>query len=245
MQRRQILLLSGLMVFSFAVVLSMYHVADGDLWAKLSLGASVWLKHEIPRVDTLAFTPVLPKYIDHEWGAGVAFYGILKFLGPSGLMLLKISLFCIGLAGATLAGRKRGVSWEVLFLLALPCAFCVLPSYIPTIRSHTFTFAFFGILLWWLEEMRAGRSGFGVLIVVLFWIWANVHGGFVAGLGAVFIYGVEATVKAIGAKTDEKRDTPNSARGWFWALAFVGVGLGSLLITFCNPYGLDFWRYLL
>jgi hypothetical protein len=215
------------MFFSFLVLLSMYHIADGDLWAKLSLGASVWLKHTIPLQDTLAFTPVLPKYIDHEWGAGVVFYGVLKVLGPSGLMLLKVGLFFLGLTGAALAARKRGVGWPILFLMALPCAFCVWPSYIPTVRSHAFTFALFGVLLWFLEEVRAGRWVFGLFSVLVMGAWANLHGGFVAGLGAILIYCLEGILQ-------RKQ-----------AFYFAGLGLASCLITLCNPYGLDFWRYLI
>jgi hypothetical protein len=224
---RQGLVLAALMAFSFVVLLSIYHIADGDLWAKLSLGASVWLKHEVPMHDTLAFTPVLPKYIDHEWGAGVVFYGVLKFLGPSGLMLLKVGLFFLGLTGAALAARKRGVSWTTLFLLAIPSAFCVWPSYIPTVRSHAFTFALFGLLLWFLEEARAGRWGFGLLSVLLICAWANLHGGFVAGLGAIFLYCVEGIF--------QRKQT----------VLFLGLGLASGLVTLCNPYGLDFWRILI
>src|SRR2546421_4969882 len=63
-------------ILGFGVVLSAYHVADGDLWAKLSLGASVWLRGKVPAHDTFAFTPTLPRYIDHEWGAGTLFYGL-------------------------------------------------------------------------------------------------------------------------------------------------------------------------
>src|SRR5438128_2407585 len=58
-------------LFFFAALLGTYHIADGDLWAKLALGASVWLRGEVPHHDVFAFTPILPEYIDHEWGSGV------------------------------------------------------------------------------------------------------------------------------------------------------------------------------
>src|SRR5437762_7998980 len=73
------LLAAFLGIFSFVVILSAHHIADGDLWAKLAIGASVWLRGEVPHHDIFAFTPTLPKYIDHEWGAGVLFYGLLRF----------------------------------------------------------------------------------------------------------------------------------------------------------------------
>jgi len=100
-------------VFTGGVVLSSYHVADGDLWAKLAVGASVWLRGEVPRHDTFAFTPTLPKYIDHEWGSGTVFYGLLRYGGPSALMALKIVLFLGAIAFALAVARRRGVSWSV------------------------------------------------------------------------------------------------------------------------------------
>ena len=66
-------------IFSFAAVLAAHNISDGDLWAKLAIGAHVWHFGTVPDRDTFAFTPVLPHYIDHEWGAGTIFFGVLKF----------------------------------------------------------------------------------------------------------------------------------------------------------------------
>src|SRR6266511_3228457 len=59
-----------LAVFAFLVTLAFHSVADGDLWAKLALGASVWegAPGGLPDHDLFAFTPTLPRYVDHEWG---------------------------------------------------------------------------------------------------------------------------------------------------------------------------------
>ncbi|HEY4984615.1 MAG TPA: hypothetical protein VIJ24_06085 [Verrucomicrobiae bacterium] len=66
-------------IFSFAAILAAHHVADGDLWGKLAIGAHVWKFGNVPVSDSFAFTPVLPQYIEHEWGAGTIFFGVLKF----------------------------------------------------------------------------------------------------------------------------------------------------------------------
>src|SRR5436190_282601 len=79
-------------VLSFGLMLASRHIADGDLWAKLSLGAHVWKFGSLPHHDVFAFTQVLPEYVDHEWGAGAIFYGLLKFFGPTSLMWLKTVL---------------------------------------------------------------------------------------------------------------------------------------------------------
>lgn len=216
-----------LAAFTFVVLLSASHVADGDLWAKLALGASVWLRGEVPHHDSFAFTPVLPVYIDHEWGAGTIFFGLLKFFGPSSLMLLKVALFFGAVLTAFFTGRKSGTSPAILLWLAIPAGLAVLPGYIPTLRSHTFTYCFFGLILLCLEEIKQGRKWAVVTAIGVMLIWTNVHGGVAAGLGTMGVYALDGILS---------RRHP----GLLLATAF-----GSFAVTFINPYGLDYWRYLI
>src|SRR5208282_1723465 len=175
-------------IFSFGVVLAAHHITDGDLWNKLAIGAHVWKFGTVPVHDTFAFTPVLPRYIEHEWGAGTIFFGVLKFFGSAGLMTLKI-LLAFGAMGAALAtGRKIGCAWETLLVLAIPAAACVLLGYIPVLRSHTFTYCFFAVTLLGLEEIRAEKNWPVYVLPLMMLAWANIHGGFVAGLGAIAVY---------------------------------------------------------
>ena len=45
-------------VLSFGVILAAYHIADGDLWGKLAIGAHVWRFGSVPEHDMFAFTPI-------------------------------------------------------------------------------------------------------------------------------------------------------------------------------------------
>jgi len=144
-------------IFCFIVLLAVFHFADTDLWAKLAIGAHFWKYGAVPQHDLFAFTPVLPRYIEHEWGAGVIFFGVLKFFGPTGLLWLKIVLALGALATALTGARKQGVDWNVLMLLAIPAAVCLLPGYVPVLRSHAFTYFFFALTLFGLESRRLCR----------------------------------------------------------------------------------------
>jgi hypothetical protein len=190
-------------IISFGVLLTSRHIADGDLWAKLALGAHVWKMGTLPHHNVFAFTPVLPEYVDHEWGAGTIFFGLLKFFGPASLMWLKIVLAFGALGAALLTGRRSGCGWAPLLILAIPAAGCVVLGYVPVIRSHTFTYCLFALTLVCLEEIARPRpfaygeeKGTGkpsviplaIMIVGIMLIWVNVHGGFVAGLGTIGIY---------------------------------------------------------
>lgn len=212
---------------TFGVLLAARHIADGDLWAKLALGAEVWLRGALPGQDRFSFTPTLPSYVDHEWGAGLVFYGVLRLVGPGGLMALKISLALGALFTALAAARRLGTNWNALLVLALPAAACLVPGFGPVIRSHTFTYCFFGITLLCLELIRAGQNLAIIPLTVMMAVWTNVHGGCVAGLGTIGVYTACALL-------ERKRVKP-----------LLLAAAAGFLATFANPHGAKFWLVLL
>jgi MFS family permease len=214
-------------VFSFAVVLAAHHITDGDLWNKLAIGAHVWKCGTVPVRDTFAFTPVLPHYVEHEWGAGAIFFGVLEFFGPPGLMTLKILLAFGALAAAMATGRKIGCAWETLLVLAIPASACVLLGYVPVLRSHTFTYCFFAVMLFGLEEIRAGKKWLVFVLPLMMLVWSNIHGGFIAGLGAIAVY----TTFALFTRRQIK------------LMLFTAFACGA--VTLVNIYGPKFWAYLI
>lgn len=230
-------------ILSYSVLLAYHNYSDSDMWAKLALGASVWLRGDFIRHDIFAFTPVLEKYIDHEWGAGFIWFGLLKFFGPKSLMILKIVLAVGSLWFAALIARRQDCSWPVILLAALPAGYAILPGFAPVIRSHTFTYIFFAFTLFALETMRNGGKWPPFVLVPLMVVWTNVHGGFVAGLGTISAYAgiqiVESWIKRKGGAAGS--GAAGSPRIALWA----GMTLACWLVTLVNPYGLEFWRYLL
>jgi len=212
---------------SFAVLLAAHNIADGDMWARLAVGAEVWLRGALPERDHYAFTPTHPYYVDHEWGAGVVFYGVLRLFGPAGLMGLKILLAFGALFAALAAARRLNANWNALLILAIPAAACLVPGYGPVIRSHAFTYCFFGVTLLCLEFIRAGRQLAVIPLTLVMGIWTNVHGGCVAGLGTIGVY----TAFALLQRQQIKPMLLASATGF--------------LATLINPHGIKFWAVLL
>lgn len=220
-------LLIFLGVFAFGTVLAFHNITDGDLWAKLALGASVLRQGHLLRHDVFAFTPALPLYIDHEWGAGLVFFAMLDWFGPPALMILKIALAVGAIGFAMLAARRLGCGWNTVFLLAIPAAACLLPGYIPVVRSHAFSFFFFAVTLVCLEELRKDQRWPAAVLPLAMMAWANLHGGFVVGLGVVFLYAAAAVY--------ERKN---------WRLT-AAAALACAAVTLVNPYGWRFWQYLL
>jgi hypothetical protein len=211
---------------SLAIFLAYHNITDGDLWAKLAIGETVAKTGRILRHDVYAFTPTLPKYIDHEWGAGVVFYDLLKWFGPASLILLRIVLAVGMLVFSAVAGRRQGVSVTVLLLVALPAAASILTGFIPVVRSHVFTFFLFAVNLACVEELRRGARWPAIVLPLLTLAGTNLHAGFVVALGVVFFY------CAAGFFTGTNR----ALVAW--------TALSCAAVTLINPYGLEFWRYL-
>lgn len=214
-------------VLSLAVVLAFHNITDGDLWAKLAIGESVWKTGHVPLRDVYAFTPTVPEYIDHECGAGVVFYEMLRWFGPGSLIVLRIVL-AVGLLNAAAgAGWRQGCGGNVLLLLALPATAAILTGFIPVVRSHVFTFFLFAATLLCVEELRKGAKWPALALPLLTLAGANLHAGFVVSLGVVFFY---------------------CAAGWVAGknrTLMAGTAVACAIVTLINPYGPKFWRYLI
>jgi hypothetical protein len=99
-------------------------------------------------------------------------------------------------------------------------------GYVP-VRAQVFTFFFFALTLYILESAKNTGNPSGLRwLPVMMVVWCNVHGGFVSGLGLIFLYGLG------GLLAREKRAAPY----FLW-------GFISLLITLINPYGFNYWIY--
>jgi hypothetical protein len=218
-------------------VIAPYNVASIDLWGKLSIPAW-WVANGVfPTTDPFSFTAPHAPWTDHEWLAGFAFYSSLLLGGDPGLSLLKYSM--IGLMSAAVfytvhrTGASVLLSFVILLLLGLPS---LETGFLSTGRPQIFTFAFLPCLIALLESIRPclmnepGRFPRRLLWLAPFGcLWANLHGGFVAGLGTLGIY--------TGAMF-------LTTRSWQATRPLVLATALFALPSLINPYGVDYWRYL-
>lgn len=200
--------------------------ADPDLWGYLSFGRLFWTGDGFPWRDVFAYTPTKDQWVYHEWLTGVVFYPLYTGLGEWALQAVKLALG-LGAAGLVwrtglLRGAGPGACAAALFLAG--GAFSL--GYSP-VRAGAFTFFFFSLYLFIM--IRAGRTGrWGQLawLAAVQPLWCNLHGGFVAGLGLIGLV-------AFGRLLARKPIRP-----------FILAGLAAGAATIINPYGFDYWTYL-
>lgn len=218
----------------FGLLLSLFVVerlatinADPDLWGYLAFGRLFWNSSQFPYHDVFTFLPTLKLWVYHEWLTGVFFYPIYKASGAWGLQFLKylFGLATIGLIYLT--ARKRGglPLAAVLFVILIMRGF-IYYGFSP-VRAQIFTYFFFALTLYLLESSRqdhAWRRLWALIPVQV--LWCNLHGGFLAGLGLVALY-------ALGEGLCRRPYRP-----------YLGILALSGLATLVNPYGVQYWYYL-
>jgi hypothetical protein len=217
--------------FLLMVVLILYGLstttADPDLWGYLAFGRLFWGQSSFPYADVFAYVPTLNPWIYHEWLTGVVFYPLYVAFGDAGLQLLKYAFGLATMGAIYLTARRRGADLlptALVLFFALPG----LSIGYSAVRAQVFTYFFFALFLYLLESARLAQDWRRLwLLVPIQVVWCNLHGGWLAGLGLIWLYAVGEAV----------------SRRPFWPYLkwFILAGLATLI----NPYGVQYWGYLI
>jgi hypothetical protein len=211
--------------------------ADPDFWGYLSAGRLFAEQHGLVSEDPFAFTAPGHRWITFEYGAEVALWFAYRYGGALGLIAFKsllggTALFFLAAAFRTMSDRPP--VWVPLFLV---CASGLSRFFLFRPQLFTFAaFAFFTSVLF--RHLRGSRTRLWLLPLVMI-AWANAHGGFVAGLGAIAL---TIGLRAIQTLADcgwHPRRMIRSCRPLLLTLA------ASALATFANPQGARLWAYVL
>ena len=199
-----------------------YTRADVDLWGHVRFGLDT-LEHErLDRADPYSFTSDRP-WINHEWLSEVAFAAAWKNAGNAGLIAVKLACFfgAVMLVGVTLRGQ--GVRSRALALAVAFASLAIVPR-VTHIRPQLFSVLLFSALLYLLDrsERRTAVLYWAVPLVAL---WANLHGGWLVGLGTLVLWSIAVAVhvRRIGV---------------------LVVPLAAAAATLINPYGTGLWSFL-
>ena len=203
---------------------------DYDLFARLIVGER-FIEHGIlPFKDFLSYTPTHPWY-DHEWGSGVVFYILIKYLGAFGLLLFQavMMFFTAVFVIKTQKLQKHAFPVSLIFMSVFLVLFLRLNPEL--VRCQLFSFLFFSIFLYILEGTR--KEHFKGKLKNIIWIlpllvifWNNVHGGVVSGIGLIAMYFAGALI--------EKKP---------WK-KYLGAVIASGLLLIVNPYGVKYLDFL-
>ncbi len=201
--------------------------AGPDLWWHVHTGQRIIEDRAVPAVDDLSYTAAGATWHNHEWLAQVLFAGTSNVAGGVGLTLLRALLFVATIAVLATVVQRRVQNPLVTLAIIGPATVFAEPFL--NLRVHTFTYLLFVSAISVLDSLRAGARWPFWALPVMFVVWANLHGGFVLGLGIVGL-----TLLCLMASS--KRPAPPAR--------LVALGAACVAATLITPTGVGLYTYL-
>jgi hypothetical protein len=155
-----------------------------DLFAALAGGRDVVAGH-LGQPDRWSFITQGRVWLNQNWGGDLIFYLWQHILGFQGLLWLKLILVGACALFALLAARRRKVSWPIA-LPATALIIIMIRNFVD-LRPNLTTLVLAPLELWLLYRTRENPARIWYVAgLILF--WANIHGGFIFGLGIMALW---------------------------------------------------------
>jgi hypothetical protein len=233
MDRRVLALLA--LVAALAAVYS-YRKADPDLWGHLKYGQLFLAQGSQIAKDPYAYTTSGQHWSTHEYLAQMALALAYNWGGPAGLLVLKCllgagAIACLYACLRTCTPDPR--LWAPLFMLS-----AISLGRWFQFRPQLFTYLFLAFYVLILFRHLLGRTKLLWLLPLLMPLWVNLHGGFLAGLGAVGLALAGRCLQSINRHGLDLKKVCGAA--WPLLLTLAGCVVGSLF----NPLGWRLYSYL-
>lgn len=195
--------------------------ADPDLWGHVRFGLDMLRDRGLTTVDPYSFTQDVP-WTNHEWLSELAMGFAFRHGGGTGLLFLKalVVLLAFVLMWRGLRDVAAPWRWGGLALVALAAH-----SLTVTIRPQLWTMLLLVVLC---RLLVAGGPALWA-IPLLFVPWANLHGGWILGLGIVGIWSAGRLID----RADRRE-----------LLQLGAVAALSAAATLVNPYGIHLWEFI-
>jgi hypothetical protein len=203
-----------------ALALATVTKADPDLWGHVRFGLDTLQARHLSPDDPYSFTQDRP-LIDHEWLGEVLMGASYAAAGSSGLALLKglLAVSALFMVWASLRGTRLEPRMIAFGVVVIGTA-----QITGTLRPQLWSLLCLAILCLVLVDRRPQVRR---LLPLLFVLWANLHGGWIVGLGVLGVWAlidVWVNPKEIGA----------------WA----AIMAASVAATLCTPYGWTLWAFM-
>jgi hypothetical protein len=203
---------------------------DADTYLHIAAGRWMVIHHVLPVSDPFSNSMPGAPWVVHEWLSEIALALAYDGFGWSGVVLLTAGAFALTLAllARWLLARMEPIA--ALILVALSAALLE-----PHLLARPHWLAAPALLAWSATVVAARDRGRAppLALLPLMTLWANLHGGFVAGIAVAMFFGVEALVEApAGCRLAVARAWGGFAVLAVLAAALTPNGLGGLVLPF-------------
>lgn len=210
------------------------HVNNYDFWWHLATGKYIVETGSLPQNDPFSYTsratPSERKSVilKSNWLSEVIFYKIYGAWDLKGIIILRAILMLLFLLFTFLTIKKQGAS-DLMGLVLVTSVFLISMGFLGE-RPQLFTFVFFSIILYLLEDFRKNRSRKVFLIPLFMLLLSNMHPGFIVCILLLSLYAaVEGTLTLLKGNSRDHR-IKRLLAVWFLAIIaslFNPTGLGA------------------
>ena len=219
---------AAVILFLLLFAMASRAAVDPDMWWHIRLGQQSIETGEYVYADAFSHTQRGSIHKNHSWLAQIVIAHLWRLGGHLGMTVYVAILAMAGMVFVYRAGR--GNVYAQCFVLVIGGA-CAAALWSP--RPQMFTFLFAALLLYLLRRYKRNDRTKLSPLLILMWMWANLHGGYVVGylfIGAILV-GELLNRRLVGGGLD----LPRLKR-------LAGVTLISLALLPLNPLGLDVYR---
>jgi hypothetical protein len=214
-------------VFAYALMLASGRnlLHDGDTFFHIAAGNWIWAHGSVPSSDPFSFTLHGAPWVAHEWLAELIFAGAYGALGWVGVV--AVTAAAIAATYYLLTRFLAPILPVPAMSLALAASFLLAAPHLLA-RPHVLTMP---ILVAWMVALERARSAGrkpSYLILPLMTLWANLHGGFVIGLGLTGIYALDAFISAPDGAARRRAATN-------WSVFLLAAALAAIV----TPNGIE------
>jgi hypothetical protein len=228
------------LLFLFFINLALQPLVEPDFGWHLRTGIDLlhngW---QMPFTDPYSHTMPQWPWVEHAWltdGLVAAIYTSLGTAGGLGVILF----FATVIWGALLLAAAPSQAGRTAKLVAVALAAWIALPFLGA-RIQMVTLLGLALLLWLWKRYQWQEIPNLWLVPPLFLLWANLHGGFTAGL---FTFGLLLTVAAIVRVVADARSSivhrlDEPVLSWSQIRHMILIFGLAVSLTFINPYG---WR---
>lgn len=233
-------LIGALTLLAAALMLSFDGTRDGDLYLQLASGRFI-ATHGLSAVDPFQTIAHGEPWLNLQWLDELLAYGVASWVGVTGLTVAYAALLAAPLALLLWLCRRKGIA----MMIALAAFYCAGLWVIVHPRAAGFSVLAFSLLVailvgGWLRRPEAAMPRLRWAVpatLAVFALWANLHGGFLAGLLLIGLV-------AAGLALERRLGRPGAVGRRRIALLALTGALAAATVVLASPLGGGILPYL-